>query len=124
MQQREKKPLDFSKVIHKQRWSESDARSILSAYESSGMSLSDFCHEYRIQSHRMSKWERKLEKRATFSDEKPVMVPLRVVDKQNQAGPIPWLMEIELQEFRIRVSNGVNETFLIRTLRLLKELSC
>lgn len=49
-----------SRALRQARWSASDARLILDALTSSGLSIPEFSHEYGVDAQRLYAWRRRL----------------------------------------------------------------
>ena len=109
-------------TIRKRRWSEAEARLVVSASQASGKSVSSFAREYGLQPSRIWRWLARLQ-----GESKGGMRfhPIRLVEPEH-LDPRPSTIEVVLLNGRrVRVPQGFVAEDLVRVLEVLEGgLSC
>ena len=109
-------------TIRKRRWSEAEARLVVSASQASGKSVSSFAREYGLQPSRIWRWLARLK-----GESKGGMHfhPVRLVEPEH-VDPGPGTIEVVLLNGRrVRVPQGFVAEDLVRVLEVLEGgLSC
>ena len=103
---------EISKALVKRRWSESDARAVVSAWRRSGKRISEFAIENGLSAKRVYRWSARLE---GGTKRKVRFHPVRLVG--GEGAPI----EVELLNGRrVRVREGFSSEELSRVLEVLE----
>src|SRR6516225_1669670 len=109
-------------TIRKRRWSEAEARLVVSASQASGKSVSSFAREYGLQPSRIWRWLARLK-----GESKGGMRfhPVRLVEPEH-VDPGPGTIEVVLLNGRrVRVPQGFVAEDLVRVLEVLEgRVSC
>lgn len=100
-----------SKALVKLRWSESDARAVVSAWRQSGKRISEFAVENGLSEERVRRWSVRLEGRGR----RERFYPVRLVGGESAA------IEVELLNGRrVRVREGFSSEELRRVLEVVE----
>jgi len=70
-------------ALREQRWTATEARRVLAAWEASGITLTEFSREHEVQDQRLMRWRRRLREESTTV---PIQfVPAVVLPSEGQA---------------------------------------
>ena len=113
---------EITEIIRKRRWSEAEARRVVSASQAKGKSVSGFAREYGLQPSRIWRWLARLQ-----GESKGGMRfhPVRLVEPEHR-DPRPGTIEVVLLNGRrVRVPQGFRVEDLVRVLEVLEgRVSC
>ena len=113
---------EITDIIGKRRWSEGEARLMVSTSQASGKSVSSFAKEYGLQPSRIWRWSARLKGQSKGGMR---FHPVRLVEPERlDAGP--GTMEVVLLNGRrVRVPQGFVAEDLVRLLEVLERgVSC
>ena len=99
------------------QWSELEARAVLSAWRSSGVSIERFAAARGIVAQRIRWWKKKLEGSAPASRKSTALLPVRVVGTEPTRGaPVQVILP---SGHIVRVGRGFDEDTFARVMAIL-----
>ena len=102
------------------RWTAAEARGVLSAFETSGMSQAEFCRRRRLDRQRLIRWRHRLG--MSSATRPPSLQPVALIEDEPGMGREGFELELP-RGWRVRIPAGFDEPSLARLLGLLEARS-
>lgn len=101
------------------RWSEAEARQVLEAWRTSGLSLAAWCRREGVGYERVGRWRRQLEAALRRRRKAPVLLPVEVVECEPVQEPRDFELELP-RGLRLRIPVQFDEASLAALLRVVE----
>jgi|WetSurMetagenome_2_1015567.scaffolds.fasta_scaffold1111882_1 hypothetical protein len=115
-------------VVSKPRWTWNEAKVVLEALDRSGVSITAFCRKYKLNYFRVLQWNQRRRQEQSAEAKEQRFFPLQIIDeagsKRSEERQSDWVVQIELSDCAIRISEGASEAIVSRAVRAVRGASC
>jgi len=108
---------EITDIIRKRRWSEAEARLVVSASQASGKSVLSFAREYGLQPSRIWRWLARLQEESKGGMR---FHPVRLVEPERLDPRVGTIEVVLLNGRRVRVPQGFVAEDLVRVLEVVE----